>query len=61
VKAGKEWSPGRLVLTAREIVFALDGFDPEFSVVCRPLVENLKVKLAPFQKISSRLGGIGLH
>jgi len=49
------------VLTAREIVFALDGFDPEFSVVCRPLVENLKVKLAPFQKISSRLGGIGLH
>jgi hypothetical protein len=40
-----------LVLTAREIVFALDGFDPEFSVVCRPLVENLKMKLAPFEKL----------
>jgi len=37
-----------LVLTAREIVLALDGFDPEFCVVPRPLVEifytNAKVR-----------------
>jgi len=37
-----------LVLVVREIVFGLDGFDPEFCVVSLPLVSLLKRRLAPF-------------
>jgi len=40
-----------LVLTARELVLGLDGFDPDFCVPSLPFVENLKVKLAPFEAV----------
>ncbi|MBZ5641593.1 MAG: hypothetical protein LAO19_02435 [Acidobacteriia bacterium] len=40
-----------LVLTAREIVDVLDGFDPQWCPPCLPLVENLKAKLVAFDAI----------
>ena len=40
-----------LVLTARELVLGLDGFDPYFSIVSLSHVQNLKEKLAPFESV----------
>ena len=40
-----------LILAAREVVVAFDGFDPEFCVLCHLLIENLKAKLIPFESL----------
>ena len=40
-----------IVLLVREIVLALDGFDPEFCVLSQSFVNLLKEKLIPFETV----------
>ena len=52
----EKWSEERadvrgIVLLVREIVFALDGFDPEFCALSQSFVNLLKEKLIPFETV----------
>ena len=41
-----------LILAVRDVMLALDGFDPEFCALCYPLIENLKARLVPFEALN---------
>jgi hypothetical protein len=40
---------GPLILAVRDVVGALDFFDPQFYALYQSLIENLKEKLTPFE------------